>query len=682
MKSSGMVTFWLAMLLIPGSTIMAQERLPEKAVLIIYNNAPDPPPPSATQMMALESPDTETRVEARQRTYEIVQQAFREQVQQSSPALAAALATADTAPGSEGVLELPWFSAQEVRGPAGVINQIAANLRSTPEAQTGDVTVLTFDQQQFIGEVPVLANQAASVGGANDILRSVDSGVARIQADKVWAYSRGKGVRVAVIDSGIDINHPIFISSNIEYESKYNLIDSSFPPADDRTFTSQGRQIPGGHGSHVAGIIAGQHGYGVAPDAVILPIKVFENTKGLTPDIFRAIDVAIKNGADVINMSLAGPDAVIQGQSILSLYNRKIQEAAERNIVVVAASGNFPNNIRLNDIGVPGGCPGVITVSAVRKNDSPAAGTLPLGRSGVKTPDIGAPGGNWNDQAGRGEGIPSANAYGRGTNAIILMPGSSMATPHVSGVVALIKGKRKDLTPDQIKAAIRNTAAAVNGDPGGLRTGAGRIDALAAYEKAVGVIDGGGGKPPVTDEEIKTLREILAFWKEKNGGAAAAETPNQEVPREPEDKSLSILTQILNEQRIFNIQMQLEPAEKRLEEAKQKFAEIDEAEYALEDEVAAAVSALETGEANLQTAIEALEKAAAEGKIDDVKAQTAVIKDSRKAIKDAEQTRIEKSKQQTELEKEKVKRDNAVKGAKAAVDRLKSQLDAATKLNP
>ncbi|MED1304015.1 hypothetical protein BK704_35415 [[Bacillus thuringiensis] serovar konkukian] len=158
----------------------------------------------------------------------------------------------------------------------------------------------------------------------------------------------GKGVKVAVIDSGIDSMHPDLKKN---YLKGYDFVDNDNTPEDTE-----------GHGTHVAGIIAANGSMkGIAPDASILAYRVFDNARGGdTKTIVKAIDQAIKDGAQIINLSLGQP---IKGTD--TPLNQAVQKAIANNITVIVAAGNEgPKQWSVNSLA---STPEVISVGNIKQ---------------------------------------------------------------------------------------------------------------------------------------------------------------------------------------------------------------------------------------------------------------------------------------------------------------------------
>ena len=264
-------------------------------------------------------------------------------------------------------------------------------------------------------------------------------------------------VVVAVIDSGVDYNHPDLVNQIYRREGEivgYDFFNKDTDPMDEN-----------GHGTHVAGLIAaeGHNGLGVrggAPEYVkIMPIKIF-GVGGSLPwsrfhEISQAIYFSVDNGADVINMSLGIEVAVAgsNGQEFMDLKSA-LQYAVDQGVIVSVAAGN--SNIELNEIKTAYPArfgfeiEGVVTVGAY---DATARTISPFSNFSPTYVEVQAPG-----SMNTGRGLVST--YLRMGYEYI--PGTSMATPLVSGLAALVKIYLKKqnlvLTASQIEGLIKETA--------------------------------------------------------------------------------------------------------------------------------------------------------------------------------------------------------------------------------
>ncbi|MGB3615974.1 MAG: S8 family peptidase [Elainellaceae cyanobacterium] len=271
-----------------------------------------------------------------------------------------------------------------------------------------------------------------------------DSSTADIDASEALATSTGQDVVVAVIDTGVDYSHPDLVSNlwtnlgeipgndldddgngYVDDYYGYDFVNSDGDPTDDN-----------GHGTHIAGIIAADDDnafgtVGVAPDAKIMVLKVLdEDSEGTTFNAIQAVEYAILMGTDVINASWGGGD---YSQDL----SDAIAAAANVGILFVAAAGNAGTN---NDIEpqYPASydLDNVISVGASAASD-PLASFSNYGPTSV---DLVAPG----DQIY--STLPDGS-YGT-------LSGTSMAAPHVTGTVALLRAAYPTLSPNALKAAI------------------------------------------------------------------------------------------------------------------------------------------------------------------------------------------------------------------------------------
>ncbi|MCX5894345.1 MAG: S8 family peptidase [Proteobacteria bacterium] len=294
-----------------------------------------------------------------------------------------------------------------------------------------------------------------------------------IHVDQAWDKSSGEGVTVAVVDTGVNpTGHDGFGNRLLQgYDAILGI---------------QGYwQDNNSHGTHVAGTIAqetnnGTGVAGIAYRAKILPVKVLPRS-GFASDsniswVTDGIDWAVENGADIINMSLGGPNS--------PLLEEAVNDAVNQGVTVIAAAGNHNYNEN-TQVGYPAAYDSVIAVGAVDYNKQRAT----YSNYGPEL-DIVAPGGDTSQDAngdGYMDGIVQETfrqylgfRYFAVDWNYYFFQGTSMAAPHVAGVAALIKSKHPDWTPEQIRSALLNTAEDL-GDPGrDDQYGYGLVDAFAA----------------------------------------------------------------------------------------------------------------------------------------------------------------------------------------------------------
>ncbi|NUR74247.1 MAG: type VII secretion-associated serine protease mycosin [Hamadaea sp.] len=375
----------------------------------------------------------------------------------------------------------------------------------------------TIATVSLLGAAMVVAPAApalANCGGVNTSQAPVteppkdDGGnwmLARFGLGRLPGTSDGRGVTVAVLDSGVQASHPAL---------KGQVLSNG------RDFLESGGATKGtedcrGHGTAVASLIAGnaRAGFrGIAPGASILPIRVNEtvggnNDNGRKTDdgkIAAAIDYAVAEGADVINISFAYLNGEAKPDKH-KVFADAVQRALDQNVVVVAAVGNdktatdsFPANL-----------PGVLGVGAISRN-----GLLWENSTKGSFVDVTAPGG----------GILTAWTPGIYTEVV----GTSFAAPVVAGAVALLKQAHPKWTASQIVNQIQATADPSPGGKNSKSYGAGVVDPVRAVTELPGF--GAAYKNPpmplksedpqiVAAKERAADRKALALWLALGGVA-------------------------------------------------------------------------------------------------------------------------------------------------------------------
>jgi type VII secretion-associated serine protease mycosin len=290
---------------------------------------------------------------------------------------------------------------------------------------------------------------ALGVPTGTDTYRGQQWDFTKIRVATAWQRSTGAGVKVAVIDSGVEATHP-------------DLAGQVLPGVDIISGTEGVSTDPNGHGTHVAGTIAALTGNGlgvsaVAPDTRILPVRVLSATgSGWSSDIAKGIIWAADHGANVINMSLGG-----SGQDTAT--SNAVAYARSKGVTVIAAAGN--SRLLGSPVNYPAADAGVIAVAATDSNDKVA------GYSNQ---------GSYVDVAAPGSAIASTVPVGQGSYAY--KNGTSMAAPHVAAVAALLKAYNPSLTPDAIERALTGSAVDLGATGKDTDFGYGRIDAVAALD--------------------------------------------------------------------------------------------------------------------------------------------------------------------------------------------------------
>jgi hypothetical protein len=350
--------------------------------------------------------------------------------------------------------------------------RVAAVTRELPSingvALAADKTGATWEALTDGGTQRTAAAGVATVWLDGKRRSTVDRSTAQIGAPDAWeAGFTGTGVKVAVLDTGVDQTHPDLADREIA--------EANFSEAADNVDNY-------GHGTHVASILAGTgvkssgRFRGVASGVSILDGKVLDDSGyGTDSGIVAGMEWAAQQGADIINMSLGAPDTAEvdpMEQAVESLT------AQYGSLFVIAAGNQRPG---LSVVASPGSAPSALTVGAVNRDDTLAGFSLPgptVGDGAVK-PDVTAPGveivaalhsaGTINE--------PVADGY-------TALSGTSMATPHVAGAAALIAQQHPDWTGQQLKAALSSSAKPTQGLTA-FDQGSGRVDVTRALNQTV-----------------------------------------------------------------------------------------------------------------------------------------------------------------------------------------------------
>lgn len=334
-----------------------------------------------------------------------------------------------------------------------------------------------------------------------------------------WDLSTGSGVNVAVIDTGyrphVDLAANVVggydMINDTAVSNDGNGRDSDAKDTGDYTAANQCQQGDPAygsswHGTHVAGTIAavtnnGAGVAGIAPNAKIVPMRVLGQCGGYTSDIADAMIWAAggtvsglptnPNKARVLNLSLGG------GGACDTTSQNAINAARANGAVVIVAAGNENQNVSNSS---PANCSGVVAVAAYGKTGARAYysnyGTLV---------DIAAPGGD--QSSGDANGILSTLNAGTttpGADNYAYYQGTSMATPHVAAVAALMIAAKPTLTPDEVEAKLKSSARPFVATCSGC--GAGMLDAYAAVQAAIGTTQPPGGGTTMNETESNNTR--------------------------------------------------------------------------------------------------------------------------------------------------------------------------------
>ncbi len=276
----------------------------------------------------------------------------------------------------------------------------------------------------FTPSAPAQLGRKAVGVGALAVRPELTWGVQRVRAPAAWQNTEGRGVRVAVIDTGIDTGHPDLVG---QVDGGYSAITKSE--------ASDAYQDDNGHGTHVAGTIAGKKDdkgvVGVAPQARLYAVKVLDaDGSGNLSDVIDGIVWAASNDMQVANMSLGAPFGS-------ETMQRALRFAKGRGTIVVAAAGNSSGG----PVGYPGAYPETIAVASADEHDK-------FSSFSSKGPEV--------DFIAPGSDVVSAKMGG----GLISYSGTSMAAPHVAGLVAMsvAQGWTGLSGPDGVMAQLKKAA--------------------------------------------------------------------------------------------------------------------------------------------------------------------------------------------------------------------------------
>ena len=319
-----------------------------------------------------------------------------------------------------------------------------------------------------------------------DSVRDLEYWLSSYGVQQAWATTRGAGITIAVIDTGVDGSHP-------------DLTGTVIGGTDVSGIGAANGQTPVGpesnHGTMVASLLAG-HGHGagsnngilgVAPAAKILAVSVGFGVGSVTSDdqIAAAVRWSVDNGADIINMSLT--------RNTLdwpTSWDDAFLYAMQKGVIVVAAAGNRGSGS--TEVGAPATMPGVVVAAGVDKNGN---ASVDASSQGI-TISVSAP----------SEGLVGASPGGGYYTWI----GTSGATPLVAGVLTLIKASHPKLSAGNV---INRLTATARSKGNAITYGSGLFDASAAVNASV---------PSVTSEPVDALKE----WIRLNRRATAPATQN------------------------------------------------------------------------------------------------------------------------------------------------------------
>ena len=326
-----------------------------------------------------------------------------------------------------------------------VISTIAADTKSKARA----IVAQALGRSRTIGAE---MNHRVSIDAYNDTYRSQQWALTALKAETVHGYTRGSGVTVAVIDTGVKSSHSD-LSGRVLTGIDYVAPGTS---ANDEN----------GHGTHVAGIITAKYNNsrgiaGMAPSAKVLPVRVLDrNGSGTSANVAKGILYAATR-AKVINLSLGSTQSSTAMQTAVA-------EAISKNVLVVAAAGNRGCGLFGAPTEYPAAYPGVVGVGAVNQSIQKASFSSC---------------GSWVDVAAPGQSIISTmiqNSVGLGCSAsasYCTISGTSFSAPYVAAVGALAIA-RKGWSQSTVASRLQSTATDVSPSGRDTSTGAGFINPL------------------------------------------------------------------------------------------------------------------------------------------------------------------------------------------------------------
>jgi len=291
-----------------------------------------------------------------------------------------------------------------------------------------------------------------------------------LNAFAAWQHSTGRGVVVAVLDSGVDATHP-------------DLAGQVLPGTDLVDGSTDGRVDPVGHGTTVAALIAGKRDedgvVGLAPDAKILPVRVLDdhNRYEDASIVARGLRWAVDHGATVVNLSLGG----LAHSDVLAAA---LAYAAEKDVVVIACTGNLAQTVGgAPQVWYPAREPGVVAVTGLRGATGSGQGAGWLDKTTESNGDE-----LWSGSLTGPETVlsaPAANLVGARPGGYWKVQGTSFAAPLVTGAAALVRSRYQGLSAANVVNRLIGTAADL-GTPGrDDRYGFGLVDPLAAVTAEV-----------------------------------------------------------------------------------------------------------------------------------------------------------------------------------------------------
>ncbi|MBW3622201.1 MAG: S8 family serine peptidase [Armatimonadetes bacterium] len=341
---------------------------------------------------------------------------------------------------------IPQIQVEVLAVPAGQEREWTSRLEARPEVAYAIVDTLF-----------------RPLGTSNDLFFATHQWyLSKMRVPEAWDITTGsEEITIAVLDSGIDLEHPDLKDKLVP---GYNPVNEAEPPTD-----------ADGHGTHVAGLAAAMSNNeigiaGVSWGAKIMPIKVSGADGSMADsDIAKGMVWGADRGAKIFNLSLGGEEA-----DTTTVTTDAIKYVRDRNGLILAAAGNEAEEG--NPISYPAAYPGVMAVGALAQNDTRS----PFSQIQDYV-SVAAPGGVTSDDE-----VPDNplawiySTYPLAKGGFKGVQGTSMATPLVSGVAALVWSAHPNYTADQVREAIEKTAVDLGPEGKDKEFGFGRVDSLAA----------------------------------------------------------------------------------------------------------------------------------------------------------------------------------------------------------
>jgi type VII secretion-associated serine protease mycosin len=335
-----------------------------------------------------------------------------------------------------------------------------------------------------------------------DSVRNEQWQLGALNAEAAWEFSTGRGITVAILDSGVDASHPDLAGQVLP---GIDLVDGT---------TIDGRSDPVGHGTTVAALIAGNRDndgvVGIAPDAKILPVRVLDKQNRYDDAVVVAKGVrwAVDHGAQVINLSLGG---ITQSDQLASALGY----AADHDVVVIACTGNIAQTTGTDlRVWYPAREPGVVAVTGLRNTSTTTAPPNWLAR----------PAGDqlWSGSLTGAETVlsaPAANLVGARPGGYWKVQGTSFAAPLVTATAALIRARAPTLNAANVINHLIATATDLGPAGRDDRYGYGLVDPVAAVTKNLPEV----AENPLTD--VGSLSQPATGHRTQPGAQPEGGTP-------------------------------------------------------------------------------------------------------------------------------------------------------------